>query len=136
MKATMYADGGSRGNPGPAACGFVILDDDGVIIFEKGVYLGFQTNNFAEYTGLIEGMKKALEMGVTDLSVKMDSELVVRQCLGIYKVKNEGLKLLFAEVAALRRQFKSVGFGHVRREFNKDADRMVNECLDAEAGGI
>jgi ribonuclease HI len=132
MKAQLFADGGSRGNPGPAASGFVVYSETGEIVFERGDFLGNQTNNFAEYTGLINGMEKCLELGVTELEVRMDSELVVRQCLGVYKVRNAGLIPLSEKVRALKAKFDKVTFLHVRREYNKEADRMVNLALDRE----
>lgn len=135
-RARMYADGGARGNPGPAAGGSVIfaLDDDGNAgkrLAEVGEYLPHATNNVAEYTGVIIGLTKAHELGITHLEVCLDSELAVKQINGQYKVKNPDLGRLFLKVFNLKQHFRSITFRHVRREFNKDADAMVNKTIDA-----
>ena len=135
MKATLYADGGSRGNPGPAASGAVLFDEDGEVLMEVGTYLGVTTNNVAEWTALIEGLRAALERGVEDLSVRMDSELVVKQLSGAYKVKHPGLIPLHAEAKALLRKFAHHDVRHVRRNENKAADAVVNQVLDAHRAG-
>jgi ribonuclease HI len=129
-KMIIYTDGGARGNPGPAACGYVI---DGK---SYGEYLGKLTNNEAEYQGVIRGLKKAVNLlgggaaSVARVEVRMDSELLVRQFGGEYKVKAAHLKPLYAEVCGLISKFKEVAFIHIPREKNKEADRMVNEILD------
>lgn len=135
MKLIIYTDGGSRGNPGPAALGVVIQSDNPLWKKEFGEYLGVQTNNFAEYSAVIFALKKARELlgsGAenADIDLRADSELLVRQMNGIYKIKNAGLKPLFAEIQILKKHFKSISFTHVRREKNKDADAMVNIALD------
>jgi ribonuclease HI len=131
VKATLYADGGSRGNPGPAASGAVLYGEDGEVLDEIGTFLGVTTNNVAEWTGLLEGLKAALARGVDDIAVRMDSELVVRQLSGQYRVKNAGLIPLHAQAKALLRKFGRTEVQHVRREANKAADAVVNQVLDA-----
>ena len=130
---TLFTDGGSRGNPGPAAAGAVITDPDGRTVFAGGYYLGRATNNVAEYQALILGLRKTVELGVQYLTVRSDSELMVRQLSGRYKVKNAGLKPLYAEAIDLIGRFDDVQIEHVYRQNNVEADRMVNEALDARA---
>ncbi len=132
-KLIINTDGGARGNPGPAGIGVVIRDESETIIFEHGAYIGDQTNNFAEYSALIKALETARDLGGTDLLVRMDSELIVKQMQGVYKIKEPTLQGLASQVLKLKSNFKSVVFTHVRREFNKDADRMVNQALDAQA---
>ena len=131
MKATLFADGGSRGNPGPAASGAVLFDEDGAVLREVGTYLGVATNNVAEWTGLLTGLEAALELGVDDIAVRLDSELVVKQISGVYRVKNEGLIPLHAKAKVLLRKFAHVDVQHVRRKLNAAADAVVNQVLDA-----
>ncbi len=131
MKATMFADGGSRGNPGPAASGAVLFDEGGAVLREVGTYLGVATNNVAEWTGLVTGLEAALELGVDDLAVRLDSELVVKQISGAYRVKHEGLIPLHAKAKLLLRKFARVDVQHVRRKENAAADALVNAVLDA-----
>ena len=126
---TIYTDGGSRGNPGPAAYAFVILRP-GLPDVQEKVYLGSTTNNIAEYTGLVRALEHARELGGRRLTVYSDSELMVRQMNGQYKVKNAGLLPLYQQAVRLRDAFDSVKIEHVRREFNKHADRLCNEALD------
>lgn len=136
MKLIMHTDGGARGNPGPAGIGvvFYIMNGNGkrerIAGFKK--YIGETTNNFAEYSALITGLERASEMGYPDVEVYMDSELVVKQMRGEYKVKEESLKPLASKVLALTNKFKSVSFSHVPREKNADADKLVNEAIDEE----
>lgn len=130
----MFADGGARGNPGPAAGGAVVFDEDGRKLAELGKYLGKATNNQAEYTGIIIGLQKAHELGIDELQVCLDSELAVKQLNGEYRVKNLELQKLFVEVWNLKQHFRKISFSHVRREFNKDADAMVNKTIDAALG--
>lgn len=132
-KLLINTDGGARGNPGPAGIGVVIRDESETIIFEHGAYIGEQTNNFAEYSALIKALETARDLGGTDLLVRMDSELIVKQMQGLYKIKEPTLQELAGKVLKLKSNFKSVVFTHIRREFNKDADRMVNQALDAQA---
>jgi ribonuclease HI len=131
VKATMFADGGSRGNPGPAASGAVLFDEAGAVLREVGTFLGVATNNVAEWTGLLTGLEAALELGVDDLSVRLDSELVVKQISGAYRVKNEGLIPLHAKAKVLLRKFAHVDVKHVPRKQNAAADAVVNQVLDA-----
>lgn len=130
MKLTVNVDGGARGNPGPAAIGVVIRDPDGLIIDEHGERIGDATNNVAEYQALIRGIRRAAELGATELELVGDSELVVRQVEGRYKVKKPGLKPLHAEVKQALAAFDAWSIRHVRREMNAEADRLVNEVLD------
>ncbi len=130
MKLTVNVDGGARGNPGPAAIGVVIRDPEGLIIDEHGERIGEATNNVAEYKALIRGIQRAAELGATELDLVGDSELVVRQVEGRYKVKKPGLKPLHAEAREALSAFDSWSIRHVRREMNVEADRLVNEVLD------
>ena len=131
MKAKLSTDGGARGNPGPAAFGYVLEGEDGTMLAAHGEAIGTATNNVAEYRALIAGLEKAVELGVDDLEVFSDSELLVKQMRGEYKVKKATLKELSEEAAGLSRQLESVTFTAVRREDNELADRLVNEALDA-----
>ena len=131
VKATLYADGGARGNPGPAASGAVLYAEDGEVLEEIGTFLGVTTNNVAEWTGLLEGLKAALERGVDDIAIRLDSELVVRQLSGAYRVKHPGLIPLHAEAKVLLRKFNRFDVRHVPRKQNKAADAVVNQVLDA-----
>jgi ribonuclease HI len=133
VKATLFTDGGARGNPGPAAYGYVIEGADGETLAAHGEAIGVATNNVAEYSALLAGLRRAAELGVTELDVVSDSELMVRQMLGQYKVKNEALRDLWDEAQRLARRIERVGYRNVRREHNQLADRLVNEALD-EAG--
>jgi len=131
VKAKLSTDGGARGNPGPAAYGYVLEAEDGTVLDARGEKIGIATNNVAEYRALIAGLDAALERGVTELEVVSDSELVVKQMRGEYKVKNEALRELSQEAARLARQLGKVTYTAVRREHNELADRLVNEALDA-----
>lgn len=130
MKLTVNVDGGARGNPGPAAIGVVIRDPEGLIIDEHGERIGEATNNVAEYRALIRGIQRAAELGATELELIGDSELVVRQVEGRYKVKKPGLKPLHVEAKQALSAFDTWSIRHVRREMNAEADRLVNEVLD------
>jgi ribonuclease H / adenosylcobalamin/alpha-ribazole phosphatase len=132
MKARLSTDGGARGNPGPAAYGYVLESDDGHVLAAHGEAIGRATNNVAEYSGLVAGMAKAAELGVRELDVVSDSELLVKQMRGEYKVKNEALRQLWEEANDLERRFAKVRYTAVRRAHNELADRLVNEALDAE----
>ena len=131
MKARLSTDGGARGNPGPAAYGFVLQTDDGHVLAAHGEAIGHATNNVAEYRGLLAGMQKAAELGVDDLEVVSDSELLVKQMQGEYRVKNEALRALWDEATDLERRFRRVRYTAVRRAHNELADQLVNEALDA-----
>ncbi len=128
----VFTDGGSRGNPGPAALGVAIFDDTKKLIAKHGHYLGEQTNNYAEYSGLIFALKEARRLGGQNVQCFLDSELIVRQMSGQYRVRNQDLLPLFEEVKRLACDFQKITFQHVRREKNKVADEMVNAALDAE----
>lgn len=129
----IFADGGSRGNPGPSAGGFVILDMEDNVVKKSGKYLGFTTNNQAEYHSIKGGLEAAIKMNARTVHVYMDSMLVVNQMKGIFKVKNRDLLPIHDAIKALTTQFQYVEFTHVPRELNKLADAVVNETLDAEA---
>ena len=130
MKARLYTDGGARGNPGPAAYGFVLEADDGTVLAAEGEAIGEATNNTAEYRGLIAGLARAAGLSVPEVEVRSDSELLVKQMRGEYRVKNENLRALSLEAARLARRIGKVTYVHVRREKNELADRLVNEALD------
>jgi ribonuclease HI len=132
VKARLSTDGGARGNPGPAAFGYVLESDDGHVLAAHGEAIGHATNNVAEYSGLVAGMEKAAELGVRELEVVSDSELMVKQMRGDYKVKNEALRALWEEANDLERRFSKVRYTAVRRAHNELADQLVNEALDAE----
>ena len=135
MKARLSTDGGARGNPGPAAFGYVLEADDGTVLAAHGEAIGVATNNVAEYRALVAGLAKAIELGVSELEVVSDSELLVKQMNGEYRVKNEALRQLSLEAARLARQVGKVRYTAVRREQNELADRLVNEALDAAGLG-
>lgn len=129
-KVRVYSDGAARGNPGPAGAGAVIVGPDGEVIERLGRYLGNNTNNYAEYMGLILGLERARELGVREVEVLADSQLMIRQLGGSYKVKAENLKPLHGEALALLRGFDKVKLVHVPREQNKEADEMSNRAID------
>jgi ribonuclease H / adenosylcobalamin/alpha-ribazole phosphatase len=131
VKATLWTDGGARGNPGPAAYGYVLEAEDGTMLASHGEAIGTATNNVAEYRALIAGLDRAAELGVDELEVVSDSELLVKQMRREYKVKNETLRGLFEQASALADRLGSVRYTAVRREHNELADRLVNEALDA-----
>jgi ribonuclease HI len=129
MNFKIHIDGAARGNPGPAAYAYVIERDDGEPI-EEAERLGETTNNFAEYTALVRVLERARDLGGRRLSIKSDSELLVKQMNGQYKVKHPELKILYGQAIELRRGFESVTIQHVRREHNKRADELCNLVLD------
>jgi ribonuclease HI len=131
VKARLSTDGGSRGNPGPAAAAYVLETEDGTVLDAHGETIGVATNNVAEYRALVDGLRKAVELQVDDLEVVSDSELLVKQMRGEYRVKNKALIELSLEAARLARQIPSVRYLAVRREQNELADRLVNEALDS-----
>jgi ribonuclease HI len=131
VRARLSTDGGARGNPGPAAFGYVLEADDGTVLAAHGEAIGEATNNVAEYRALIAGLQRALEFGVDELDVVSDSQLVVRQMTGEYKVKNEALQELQREATELAGRLRSVAYRSVPREHNELADELVNEALDA-----
>jgi ribonuclease HI len=130
VKAKLSTDGGARGNPGPAAYGYVLETEDGTVLDATGERIGVATNNVAEYSGLIAGLRKAVELEVDELEVVSDSELIVRQMTGEYRVKNEALRALYEEASELADRLPKVRYTSVRREHNELADRLVNEALD------
>ena len=129
--ARLFTDGGARGNPGPAASAFVLEAEDGTVLAAVGEAIGTATNNVAEYRALIAGLERAAEAGVGELEVLSDSELMVKQMRGEYRVKNPALQELFLEASRAARRLHSVTYTHVRRESNELADSLVNEALDA-----
>jgi ribonuclease HI len=131
VKARLSTDGGARGNPGPAAYGYVLEADDGTVLAAHGERIGVATNNVAEYSALVAGLQKALELGVEEVDVVSDSELMVKQMRGEYKIKNEALRELSTDASRLARKLRAVSYRAVRREHNELADRLVNEALDA-----
>ena len=131
MSARLFTDGGARGNPGPAAYGFVIEADDGTVLASAGEAIGVATNNVAEYSGLIAGLRRAIELGLPELEVVSDSELMVKQMRGEYRVKNDALRSLAVEAGRLARELGRVEYRHVKRAHNELADALVNEALDA-----
>ena len=131
MKARLFTDGGARGNPGPAAYAFVIEAEDDTVLASNGQPIGVATNNVAEYRALVAGLERAAELGIDELEVVSDSELLVKQMRGEYRVKNEVLKDLNRQAAGLATRFRRVDYTAVRREHNELADRLVNEALDA-----
>ena len=133
MKLTIFADGGSRGNPGPAAAGAVVTDESGTVVREIGTFLGVTTNNVAEWTGLISGLEAALELGADQIVIRLDSELVIKQITGVYRVKHPNMIPLHAKAKALLKTFTQVDIKHVPRRQNAAADALVNAVLDAQA---
>ena len=131
MKVRLSTDGGARGNPGPAAYGYVLEGEDGTVLAAHGETIGIATNNVAEYSALIAGLEKALELAASEVEVVSDSELMVKQMRGEYRVKNAALRELYDEAVALARRVGSVEYRHVKRAHNELADRLVNEALDA-----
>ena len=130
MKARLFTDGGARGNPGPAASAFVLEAEDGTVLDARGDAIGVATNNVAEYRALTAGLARAVEIGIDELEVVSDSELLVKQMRGEYKVKNAALRELSLEAARLARKIGRVTYRAVRREHNELADSLVNEALD------
>ena len=135
-KVKVFADGGSRGNPGPSASGFVIMDEEDNVLIDKGVYLGVTTNNLAEYTALKLALEECLKIGAKEIDVYMDSLLVINQLKGIFKVKNRDLWPIHDSIQKLSKGFKHINFSHVPREFNKQADSAVNRAIDEQLGTL
>jgi ribonuclease HI len=131
VKARLFTDGGARGNPGPAAAAYVLETEDGTVLDARGEAIGVATNNVAEYRALVAGLRKALELGVGEVEVVSDSELLVKQMNGDYRIKNAALIELSLEAARLARELGRVSYRAVRRTENELADRLVNEALDA-----
>jgi ribonuclease HI len=131
MKARLHTDGGARGNPGPAGIGAVLIDESGEVVGEVAEAIGIATNNVAEYRALIAGLELALAKGIMELEVFMDSELVISQVQGKWKIKNKGLQPLALKASSLLKQFESTTLTHVPREENADADKLANQGMDA-----
>ncbi len=129
-EAKLFTDGGSRGNPGDSACAFVICKMDDSVVEKSGYYMGMATNNQAEYLGMIKGLERCRDLGIDKLHLHSDSQLVVNQMNGIYKVKNQELAPLHQQLAQLANSFEEVTFSYVPRELNKIADKEVNRILD------
>jgi probable phosphoglycerate mutase len=130
----LFTDGGARGNPGPAAYAYVLETDDGTVLAAHGEAIGVATNNVAEYRALVAGLRKAVELGLGELEVISDSELLVHQMRGEYRVKKDTLRELWEEAGELADRIGKVRYTAVRREHNELADRLVNEALDASGG--
>jgi len=133
VRARLHTDGGARGNPGPAGIGVVLRDSDGEVIGEIARGIGVQTNNVAEYQALISGLEMALDKGVRQIDVFMDSQLVVSQMKGEWKIKNAGLRPLAVKAHGLMRRFDDASISYVPREQNADADKLANQGMDAAA---
>jgi ribonuclease HI len=131
VRVLLYTDGGARGNPGPAAFAYVLQTEDGTVLASRGEAIGVATNNVAEYSALVAGLRHAIETGVSELEVRSDSELMVKQMRGEYRVKNKALQELFLDASRLARQLPAVTYTHVRREHNQLADQLLNDVLDA-----
>ena len=131
MSVKLFTDGGARGNPGPAAYGYVLEAPDGSVLAAHGEKIGIATNNVAEYSALIAGLEKAIELELSVVEVVSDSQLMVKQMKGEYKVKNEALHDLWEEANRLARKLPSVSYTWVRREHNELADSLLNAALDA-----
>lgn len=129
-RLTVSCDGAARGNPGPAGIGVQITDDSGVVVAEIGEGIGVATNNVAEYRAAVAGLQRALELGAKEVLLRSDSKLLIEQLAGRYKVKNEGLKPLHAEVRTLLAKFERFDLEHVRRERNVEPDRLANVGVD------
>ena len=128
----VFTDGAARGNPGPAGAGAVLLDEHGRVLGRLGRFLGKQTNNVAEYQGLLLGLRKAHQIGAREVEVRADSQLLIRQLEGKYAVRNEALRRLHAEALALLRSFERYDLAHIPREQNKLADEMSNRAIDEQ----
>lgn len=134
MKAVVYIDGGARGNPGPAGIAAVLKDADGEVLTDVCEFIGTATNNVAEYRALLLGLQRARDLGVEDLEIVNDSELVARQLRGEYKVKHTDMRQLFAESMELLRDFERWSIRNVPREENAEADALVNQAIDSAVG--
>jgi ribonuclease HI len=133
--AILWSDGAARGNPGPAGCGAILKTPEGTVLSAESRYLGHTTNNVAEYRALLMGLERALSLGIRRIEVRADSELLIKQLLGDYRVKNQGLQPLFAEAKALLARFDSFVLTHVRRELNTEADELANAGIDSREAG-
>lgn len=134
MFLRIQTDGGSRGNPGPAGLGVVIKDEQGTIVEEHARYLGKMTNNQAEYLAVIVGLERCAALGATEVEVVADSELLIKQAKGEYRVKNPDLQTRFREMKGFEAQIGKVKYRHVRREYNTEADALANKAMDQGMG--
>jgi ribonuclease HI len=132
VSAVLWSDGAARGNPGPAGIGVVLKSESGELLVAEGRFLGHSTNNVAEYQALLLGLERARELGIETLEVRADSELLIKQLKGEYRVKNAGLRPLYERALELLRGFARVELRHVRREHNAEADRLANQGIDAQ----
>lgn len=131
MKLIVYTDGGARNNPGPAGIGVFITDKDGKKLEARYRYLGVATNNQAEYQGALHGIRRGIELGAIEIELRMDSNLVIEQLSGNFKIKNPELKVIYGEIQNLLQAWRGkIVFTHVRREYNKEADRLSNVAMD------
>ncbi len=130
--ALLWTDGAARGNPGPAGAGIMLKSAAGEVLAAEGAFLGHTTNNVAEYRALLLGLERALELGVRQVEVRADSELLIKQLKGEYRVRSEGLRPLYEQALGLLRRFAATRLLHVRREHNVEADRLANEGIDRE----
>ncbi len=130
----LYVDGGARGNPGPAACAYILKEPNGATIESEGIFLGETTNNVAEYTGLLKGLQSAKKHNIKILHIFSDSELMVKQIIGEYRVKSENLLKLYQQIQRLLLSLDRWQIRHIKREFNSEADQLVNKVLDSKAG--
>ena len=130
MPYTLYFDGASRGNPGKASYGIVVFDEKGTEVMIDRGFIGIATNNVAEYCGLLRGLLICEKMGIKNLSVKGDSNLVIQHVTGKWKVRNENLKKIYKQIKEIDQKFKSISYEHVYRKFNKRADALANQALD------
>jgi ribonuclease H / adenosylcobalamin/alpha-ribazole phosphatase len=135
LRLIVSCDGAARGNPGPAGIGVHITDADGRTVAEIAKGIGVATNNVAEYTAAIEGLARAKELGATEVLLRSDSRLMIEQLAGRFKVKNPTLQRLHAEVRAIALTFDRISYEHIRREFNKEADRLANAGVDEWLAG-
>ncbi len=131
-RLTVYTDGAARGNPGPAGAGVHIEDEHGTHVAEAGEFLGKTTNNVAEYRALLLGLARARELGASEVEIRADSELVIRQMTGEYRVRNAGLLDLYRQAQELERAFRRVEYVHIARAENCRADRLANQAIDLE----
>lgn len=131
-KLFLYTDGAARGNPGPAGAGAFICEPDGTMVHEVAEYLGETTNNVAEYKALLAGLRQLVAMGAEEVAIRADSQLMVRQLLGEYRVKHPNLKPLFQEALALLKKIPHYSIEHVAREENTEADRLANQAIDEQ----
>jgi ribonuclease HI len=134
-EAVLWTDGAARGNPGPAGIGAILKSPSGEVLFTGSEYLGHTTNNVAEYKAVLLGLQGALAQGIRKVEVRADSELLIKQLRGEYRVKSPGLKPLFDEARKLLARFASVKLTHVRRELNGEADRLANQGIDSVGRG-